>query len=895
MRTLGRTNESHRIFHLGPECYILYLGSDRDDDDPFLRIGNTSDLPEVLHKITSRIILTSSYTGNPFLEVEYARHNKLSYLGDVDVIEHFRKFFHGLNLPARELNDYRQVKTRENRHNLYFYNNGNIHLNFDNTLLFDLHKREKEDLHINQRCDSIKALLLKNPLRYTREELNKSGFFISENGNFYLMHKNWISLDMENQYFASLASQGIDPDEVNSVFTHIPEENMNYSEREALVQIIKRRALRNKDIIVLTTRKDITDHLLHLFPEGSKASTVQPFLMEPGETLNRGTMTAEVKEGTLLIQFGDKNNLIVPFDSTGSGIPRWAGWHVSQDRKVLTHRTEDGNETAIKTLQGIPFILEDTIPQGATLISKYLTFLHPYLESWEGRDSWKSLYDLEDSVKSFFDGADSESIPSIPNDVTVMTPGLEYLFLHNVKTLITQKSKVLAQHIITKLEEILSSMSEPSPMLPVLGDLYSGKEGPFVLYRISSSKLNPYNFKKAQEICKQMKKIQTPEQDVYISEKKRLQALLENLYGAGPAVTARVAVPPVKKSSTTSEQSAASPESKPAEERPNRGFDQKPAPKNHSKKRPRRSFLWILLLLLLLAGAVAAFFLLPIGSFSERGKNPSGASDASVQSNIGTGNLENEGELPGKTGSQSQSDGGQNAENNDSLSQENSLNAEATAPINNEAGTSGEGTAGEGTAGEGTAGEGTAGEGTAGEGTAGEGTAGEGTAGETGAATVKSTEADVIDEPIVETERRPQTREEALAYLEIENITITLVDIHLVSNDIAVKNGYRDLDYKVFEGNNPNWIYTGNVLEMPDGTEYTVQRGDSIWFIASRMIRRELETDLLRLAELETRFNEPGIDEAEMTSIQEELESMALRTKSEQLRERITNQLNSGL
>ena len=93
----------YRVFHLGPECYVIYLGSDRQDENPFLRIGNMPDIPEDLHKITSRIIITSSFTGNPFQEVRYARKHKLSYLGDVEVIDHFRRFFQSMNLPARDV------------------------------------------------------------------------------------------------------------------------------------------------------------------------------------------------------------------------------------------------------------------------------------------------------------------------------------------------------------------------------------------------------------------------------------------------------------------------------------------------------------------------------------------------------------------------------------------------------------------------------------------------------------------------------------------------------------------------------------------------------------------------------------------------------------------------
>ncbi|MDC7242374.1 MAG: hypothetical protein PQJ50_18615, partial [Spirochaetales bacterium] len=611
VRTLGT---AHRVFHLGPECYILYLGSDREDDDPFIRIGNCTDLPEVVHKITSKIVLTSSYTGNPFLEVEYARHHKLSYLGDVDIIEHFRKFFQGLQLPARELNDYRQVESRENRHTLYFYNNGNIHLNFDNNLLFDLHKKEAEDLHSNQKCDRIKALLLKNPLRYTREELNKPGFFVSENGKFYLIHRNWIALDLEDQYFSSLASQGIDPDEVHSVFTHLSEDEMGNSEREALVQLIKRRALRKQEITVWTTRMDITDHLLHLFPDDQNTTAVRPVLMEAEKPVTERGMSAVVKEKTLSVEFGESQSLIVPHSSSGQGIPRWAGWHISYDRKVLTHRTEEGVETELQTLGGFPLILEKGSPRGTTLVNRYLSFLHASLEAWEGRDSWKVLYELEELVQSILGGAEAKA-PAGLGRLSSKTPGLEYIFLHNAMVILEHYGKKSSEPLVEELSKLLGGMEEPDPVMPVLGDLYSGNKGPFILYRVSSSKLNPFNVRKAREIHSEMEKLNKPDLKLFQEEKQRLQDLLANLYGTGSGVGSRPlpSSTPAKTTAAASTSAATKTDTAPKNKEPERqygGFDQKPVRKKPPAKSGGSKILWIILILLLLGLlGVGAWFL----------------------------------------------------------------------------------------------------------------------------------------------------------------------------------------------------------------------------------------------------------------------------------------------
>ena len=105
-----------------------------------------------------------------------------------------------------------------------------------------------------------------------------------------------------------------------------------------------------------------------------------------------------------------------------------------------------------------------------------------------------------------------------------------------------------------------------------------------------------------------------------------------------------------------------------------------------------------------------------------------------------------------------------------------------------------------------------------------------------------------------------------------------------------MSSGYRDLDYRVHEGNNPDWIYAGNELIMPDGSVYNVARGDSIWFIASRLIRRELEIDLKKVAELENKLSNSDLSNSEKKVLVDDLMAIADRTMSEQLKGKLVKQ-----
>jgi hypothetical protein len=37
--------DSDRLFHVDPECYILFTGDSVHDEQPFIRIGNWIDMP----------------------------------------------------------------------------------------------------------------------------------------------------------------------------------------------------------------------------------------------------------------------------------------------------------------------------------------------------------------------------------------------------------------------------------------------------------------------------------------------------------------------------------------------------------------------------------------------------------------------------------------------------------------------------------------------------------------------------------------------------------------------------------------------------------------------------------------------------------------------------------
>lgn len=74
-----------------------------------------------------------------------------------------------------------------------------------------------------------------------------------------------------------------------------------------------------------------------------------------------------------------------------------------------------------------------------------------------------------------------------------------------------------------------------------------------------------------------------------------------------------------------------------------------------------------------------------------------------------------------------------------------------------------------------------------------------------------------------------------------EQIKVTVFDVYRLSNWIALNNGYHSLDNDEVGQRDPDWIYPGNRLTLPDGSTHEVKKGDAIWYVAGWYIHDSLE------------------------------------------------------
>lgn len=114
---------------------------------------------------------------------------------------------------------------------------------------------------------------------------------------------------------------------------------------------------------------------------------------------------------------------------------------------------------------------------------------------------------------------------------------------------------------------------------------------------------------------------------------------------------------------------------------------------------------------------------------------------------------------------------------------------------------------------------------------------------------------------------------------------MTLRDIVHLTNKIAIANGYHrmlfSLERNYVKGRDPDWIYPGNVLRMPDGKWVVVQSGDTMWRLCESFLIEQVNGHEVEIRELieKTKRKEIKIGEAkeQFTRISEETDSEMIR------------------
>ncbi|MCU0822613.1 MAG: hypothetical protein MUC95_09105 [Spirochaetes bacterium] len=80
------------------------------------------------------------------------------------------------------------------------------------------------------------------------------------------------------------------------------------------------------------------------------------------------------------------------------------------------------------------------------------------------------------------------------------------------------------------------------------------------------------------------------------------------------------------------------------------------------------------------------------------------------------------------------------------------------------------------------------------------------------------------------------------------DIRVSDRDIYFYANKVALKNGYKTIDFNTLREKNPNWIFPGNIFRMLDGERITVKWGDTLWAFSEKKLMY-LNLEFYKLAE----------------------------------------------
>lgn len=890
-----------RVFHIARECYVVYLGNEQSDIRPFLRIGNSRDLTDEIHKVTSTVVITDNHVGNSLLEILNVPRCHGRYLGDTDVVETMKRFFESFDLPTEELADYRRVKDGEGRHTVWFYSSGNIHLRYDDKVIFDLHKREKQDRHFVRLFEEAKTEFYRNPFRYIRQDFSEAGIILTGGNAFWFEAGELLSLAAHPGFVAKLMGQGVDPDFITTMIYNLEEDEMDSSDAAVYIGLLKRVRQRRKKLRVITTKPELQRKLKLLFPlrGGTPATMDVADVSGKQKAKFHDSIISPQKDGWLIHRAGIPDVL---FD--GEEIDK--GLSIDIAKGKIRCRTGTADVT-FNIPNGYPIRFVDHGFSEVHLADKYAVYVLNNIKNTLRPEEAEIVTALDNYLQEFRDdvAARKTSVSSTLQQAArnakdilrggeIEKAGLSWFYFSNVCAIASIIRGTLpdnhplsknGQEVFDALETMWKQLPPPDAVYPFFGDLCLGDK-PLLLWRTVKRNFTAADFTAAAAVHDSIHRIASPDETAWHDDRDRLLKLIRSLRegNEGPLSQRQLALlsdsehpvesafaeeetpiaakkpvrrkPLEEKKPTAPRKPAAAkkpPEvrktvetKKPAESSVRSGGYQERtiksavSPRSHQRSGSRRFSPWLLLALLplLFLGAVIWDFSgeAPWGRILRSGiSDPPVALDRDEAAqdvkdrtpDTDDRNAEKKDGAEDKTEAVVRSDGGTDADaDGDGVpmsGMETSSNTEGSA-----AGTDDDRSAADGT--------------------------------DFGQQVRELESPD--DQAIGSVEANEVLGlGDVQAYLDVDGrAVISEVDIHLAANEIAVLNGYKDLDYRVFTGDDPDWIYPGNNLMLPDDGSYIVSRGDTIWFLAVREIRLSVERDLKKYDQAVAILDDVGYD-----------------------------------
>lgn len=799
-----------RVFRIDDECYIIYLGSDRDDLKPFLRIGNSRRITPYVIKGTYNIVITDSVTGNPALEPENmnrenSRENR--YVGDKKITASLQKFIHQFKIENGSVSTIEDVQKAHKRAEVHFFDDGNIHILFDRNLLFDLRKREKSDLHFIERAHMLKDIHIKNPLRYRPEDLERPGFLLLEQKILLFENGKATALGLPEFYFKAFVNCGIDPDLIETIVT----DDIGGS----FFKLLKRKWNTRENLRILTANSSLVKSAAALLTHtGAGALHADISSFEQGEKRTVSGFRLERNDRGFVAK---QRDLPLPMLISETSSSKQGFCVLNPDRCVMVQP----GKGPLPIPEGVVHQFVKAVPEQQEMLQIYVHDMLDLIED-DLNPSESMIAKLIDQLLGGLEQKASKPMlyrvrKGLKKLKLTETSGFFYL-LSNVYGIISILHETdddelgIVQSFMPlrdSAQKKLRSMSTVRTQLPIRGDFYPAEGTAVVLYGPVSgaSSRDAYAFTRG--LVEDLDQKAASFQEELDREFARLHAFLFELQGEpsgkpgrrglttgrSPGVPEGVVVPKVGKVGVARKgedrAAAAAKELSTTEER--QAYTTAPVQHVSYSRGLSGPIKFIIPAAVVVVAAILLilFFLFPgvIGR-----QKPGEIQDAELAA------------------------------------------AEETA-------------------------------------------------------TQEGEESFEVDQ-FLEEKGIPQsalTDRRTVIYRGL--IEITILDIYLLTNEIAVTNGFRRLDSVEETGRDPDWIYPDNLFVLPDSTEYTVVKGDTMWYIAHRFIIKRLEEDWDSYTSIKKEVETTTVDVQRKEVLIRELKSIGDRSYSENFRQEIDSVL----
>jgi hypothetical protein len=858
----------NRVFRIDRECYMLFLGIDELDVKPFVRIGNSSCLDERILEVISHTVITESFTGNPFGEVGLTHDYNGRYLGEPKIVEVIKSFFNRFHVTDSEVISYSEQEEREGRDHVYFYNTGNIVVNFGDTRLFDLYAREKSDRHYNYYCSEILSIYRKNPLKWEPGSIRGKGLFRVDDNLFFFDGGKLLGLTWDRHYFKKLAQAGWDPDKLEGILVNLKPEEMEGDKSAGVMNFIKRGIAARNPMTFFSRDKSFSDKIEPLFEYvQSRDVPIQFCDISSRGKFDWNDTAGEWNNGAFSFKLAD--DVEVRIDEMGKttllfgGKKRDFSLGESIPTRIFSEKLDLGKLKNIY-IDGVSkaIIYSDLIGDEVRFVREATQVVQSLFDGInKGKANLtvpqeKSFDDMKDLIGSA-GKSDDKRIALFGSNCAVFLD-----LLSKEKGPLASKAAKAASLLRGK---IIAPDRQAVSFLFV-ADCY--REGCFYLpFKVDISSGDKA---RSQEMHEALIKCDKKEVDFFFSERKRLDALLAALNEGTlwrdmkkHEEAKAAAVQKKTSSSTTSTQPAKkkSPMSSPPAKESSRPVSSSKKGATRNGGSGKRWYLLLLLLLLpLLAGLGFLGYRYLSGDNSSISEFLSNEADHVFHDTAG-GQKSNDSINESGLGPDGVNAlvGGPNG-SVDSSTQEVGDNMLSEHEVGDNALSSQE---------------------------VGENTLSNQEVGETispdngGAKTILTGEEEVPDSsPLSESDsvvilsddglgdprvvikdtedtlvRKPFVPDDSfIESFTIGGIQITMADIHLKANAIAVMNGYRDLGFHIVDGADPTIIEPGQELKIPGNLIYMVQSADNIWYIGARLLESEMRENTKRFEELKIQY-----------------------------------------